>query len=309
MAFFRVSGHTRGMRLIAAPGQGSQKPGFLTPWLERPGVRDTLERWSEIAQVDLVSHGTESDQDTIRDTQIAQPLIVAAGLITGRALVERLGGETVAFAGHSVGEFTAAALAGVFSDDDAMALVGVRGRAMAEASAIEPTGMAAVLGADYDTLAPLLEQSGLAPANVNGAGQIVAAGPKQALADLAANPPEGCRVIPLEVAGAFHTHYMASAVDVLRAAAEKTSVADPQALLFTNRDGSVVTSGDQMVELLIGQVASPVRWDLCMEAFANHQVTELIELAPAGALVGLAKRALKEVVTAKLDLPEHLESF
>lgn len=303
------SRHTGRMRVIVAPGQGSQKPGFLSPWCELPGVRDTLGHWSEIAKVDLVTHGTVSDQDTIRDTQVAQPLIVAAGLLTGRALIDKLGDDTVSFAGHSVGEFTASALAGVFSDDDAMRLVGVRGRAMAEASAKEPTGMAAVLGADYDTLAPVLEQRGLVPANVNGAGQIVAAGAQSALAELAGNPPEGCRVIPLEVAGAFHTHYMASAVEVLREAAGTVSVSDPQATLYTNRDGSRVSSGSQMVELLIGQVASPVRWDLCMESFARDGVTELIELAPAGALVGLAKRALKDVTASKLDLPEQLESF
>ena len=301
--------HTGGMRVIVAPGQGSQKPGFLTPWLELPGVKDTVEAWSDIAEVDLVTHGTVSDQDTIRDTRVAQPLIVAAGILTGRALQDKLSGETLAYAGHSVGEFAASALAGVFSDAEAMRLVGVRGRAMAEASAKEPTGMAAVLGADYDQIAPELERRGLVPANVNGAGQVVAAGLKTSLAELAANPPEGTRVIPLEVAGAFHTHFMASAVEALREAASAVSVSDPHSVLYTNRDGSTVSSGAQMVDLLVGQVSSPVRWDLCMESFARDGVTELIELAPAGALVGLAKRALKDVATVKLDLPEQLESF
>ena len=297
------------MRIIVAPGQGSQKPGFLTPWLALDGVEDTLRRWSEITGIDLVLHGTESDADTIRDTKVAQPLIVAAGLIAGRALQARLGDEEIAYAGHSVGEFTATALAGVLSDDDAMALVATRGRAMAEAAAKVETGMAAVLGLEYDQLAPQLEAKGLVPANVNGGGQIVAAGEKSVLAELKDNPPEGARVIPLDVAGAFHTHFMSSAVEAVKEAASQVSVSDPSAALYTNRDGSKVSSGSRMVEFLIGQVANPVRWDLCMESFATDGVSELIELAPAGALVGLAKRALKDVATTKLDLPEQLDSF
>jgi len=301
--------HTGVMRVIVAPGQGSQKPGFLTPWLQRPGAHDTLSHWSEITGLDLIAHGTTSDADTIRDTKIAQPLIVAAGILTGRALQENLAGEPLRYAGHSVGEFAASALAGVFSDDDAMRLVAARGRAMAEAAAQVATGMSAVLGLDYDVLAPQLESRGLVPANVNGGGQIVAAGELSALAELKDNPPEGARVIPLDVAGAFHTHFMSSAVDALRDVAQTVAANDPVAPLYTNRDGSLVESGVQMVDLLIGQVASPVRWDLCMESFARDGVTSLVELAPAGALVGLAKRALKEVTVAKLDLPEQLDEL
>ena len=297
------------MRVIVAPGQGSQKPGFLTPWLDRPGARDTLSHWSDLTEVDLISHGTVSDADTIRDTKVAQPLIVAAGILTGRALQDKLGEEPLRYAGHSVGEFAASALAGVFSDDDAMRLVAARGRSMAEAAAKVATGMSAVLGLEYDVLAPQLEARGLVPANVNGGGQIVAAGELSALAELKENPPEGARVIPLDVAGAFHTHFMSSAVDALREVAESVTTYDPVAPLYTNRDGSVVESGSQMVELLIGQVASPVRWDLCMESFARDGVTSLVELAPAGALVGLAKRALKEVAASKLDLPEQLDEL
>ena len=297
------------MRVIVAPGQGSQKPGFLAPWLDRPGARDTLSRWSDLTEVDLISHGTVSDADTVRDTKVAQPLIVAAGILTGRALQEKLGDEPLRYAGHSVGEFAASALAGVFSDDDAMRLVAARGRAMAEAAAKVATGMSAVLGLEYDVLAPQLEARGLVPANVNGGGQIVAAGELSALAELKDNPPEGARVIPLDVAGAFHTHFMSSAVDALREVAESIIAHDPVAPLYTNRDGSLVESGSQMVELLIGQVASPVRWDLCMESFARDRVTSLVELAPAGALVGLAKRALKEVAASKLDLPEQLDEL
>jgi len=298
------------MIVIAAPGQGSQKPGFLSPWLDLPGTRQQLAAWSEAIGVDLISHGTESDQDTIRDTQIAQPLIVAAGLLTGRLVQQALGNDiAVAYAGHSVGEFTAAALSGALSDEDALALVAVRGRAMAHAAAQEDTGMSAVIGGEYDEVAAELTTLGLVPANVNGGGQVVAAGPKSALAELAANPPAGTRVIPLDVAGAFHTHFMESAVETLRDAASGVTFHTPHSPLYTNRDGSIASDGDTIRELLIGQVSSPVRWDLCMEAMASHGVTRLIELAPAGALVGLAKRALKEVETVKIELPLHIESL
>jgi [acyl-carrier-protein] S-malonyltransferase len=298
------------MIVIAAPGQGSQKPGFLTPWLDLPGAQDTLAAWSNAIDVDLITHGTVSDQDTIRDTQIAQPLIVAAGLLTGRLVQQALGDSVaVSYAGHSVGEFTAAALSGALGDEDALSLVAVRGRAMAHAAAQEDTGMSAVIGGDYDEVAAELTSRGLVPANVNGGGQVVAAGPKPALAQLADNPPAGTRVIPLDVAGAFHTHFMESAVDALREAASGVTFHTPHSPLYTNRDGSLVSDGDTISGLLIGQVSSPVRWDLCMEGMAQAGVTKLIELAPAGALVGLAKRALKGVETVKIDLPEHIESL
>ena len=301
--------HTGHMRVIVAPGQGSQKPGFLSPWLADPSAAERLRRWSEAINVDLIAHGTTSDAETIRDTKIAQPLIVAAGLLAGRELQSRLAGEVVHYAGHSVGEFTAAALAGVLSDEDALAMVATRGAAMAEAAALRPTGMSAVVGADLDTLRGPFEAAGVTPANVNSSTQVVAAGPIEALKALQANPPEGTRVIALEVAGAFHTHYMAPAQQSLREAAQAISASDPQSVLYTNQDGRVITSGHEFLELLVSQMTSPVRWDLCMEAFAAAGVTELVELAPAGALVGLAKRALPGVTTRRIDLPEHLDEL
>ena len=297
------------MRIIAAPGQGSQKPGFLEPWLADQSAKDSLAHWSDLTDLDLVAHGTTSDADTIRDTRIAQPLIVAAGLLTGRRVVAALGDSTIHFAGHSVGEITAAALAGVFSEDDAMRFVAARGRAMAEAAAITPTGMSAVVGAGYDQIAPVLEGMNLRPANVNSDSQVVAAGALSDLEALQNNPPEGTRVIPLDVAGAFHTDFMASAQDRLREVASTLSPNDPTRPLHTNKDGSVVQSGEEFLDLLVGQVVSPVRWDLCMTSFAARGATEFIELAPAGALVGLAKRALTGVECRKIDLPEHIDEL
>jgi len=294
------------MFVIAAPGQGSQKPGFLTPWLDSPSYRADLERWSEIIGSDLITHGTTSDHETITDTAIAQPLIVASGIIVGRALLEALPtGTSLAFAGHSVGEFTAAALAGVLSDDDAISLVALRGRAMAEASAALPTGMSAVIGGDPEVLRDAVDTAGLFAANFNGGGQVVIAGELTHLAQFQENPPEGMRVIPLTVAGAFHTRYMRSAVAALAEAASSVTTHEAHHPLYTNRDGSRVEASTAL-DYLVDQVARPVRWDLCMESFAKDGIHGMMELAPAGALVGLAKRALKGVPTVALNSPDDL---
>lgn len=294
------------MRIAVFPGQGSQSPGFLTPWLESDGAADRLAQYSEWSGVDLVAAGTEWDADQIRDTQVAQPLIVAASLLSWNALPdrERIGGV----AGHSVGEFAAAAAAGVLSEESALTLVGIRGRAMAEAAAAADTGMSAVIGGDEASVLARLAELGLSPANYNGGGQLVVAGSLEALQALAAEPVSGTRVIPLQVAGAFHTHFMAPAVETLRAAAAEVAASDPSVTLWTNRDGSAVTSGATFVELLVDQVASPVRWDLCMASFAEAGVSGIVELSPAGTLVGLAKRALRGVPAVAVKTPDDLEA-
>jgi len=302
--------------VIVCPGQGSQTPGFLSPWLELPGMRDRLGALSDAAEVDLVTHGTTSDEDTIKDTAVAQPLLVGAGLIALRALtgstadggyVEPPAGVG-ALAGHSVGEITAAAAAGVLPEQDAMRFVGQRGRAMAKASAAAPTGMSAVLGGDPDEVLATIERHGLTPANVNGAGQVVAAGSLDALAAFAADPPTRSRVIPLKVAGAFHTHYMQAAVGELQADWTDHDVSDPGVTLVSNRDGAVVADGREVLDRLVAQVSNPVRWDLCMERFADLGVTAILELPPAGTLVGLAKRALKGVELLALRTPDDLDT-
>ncbi len=291
------------MIVVVAPGQGSQTPGFLAPWLELEGAREQLGAYGEAAGVDLIAAGTEWDADAIRDTKVAQPLIVAAGLLT----LARLGTEGVGgIAGHSVGELTAAAGAGILTDDDAIRLVAERGRAMAEAAAIEPTGMAAVIGGDETDVVATLEYRGLVPANMNGGGKIVAAGSLDAIGLLAETPPAGTRVIPLQVAGAFHTRYMAPAVERLRTAAAALTPSDPALPIWTNRDGSRVASGAAFLDLIVGQVANPVRWDLVMASISDAGVTGVIELAPAGALAGLVKRGIKGVPTIAIKTPEDL---
>lgn len=295
------------MIVLVAPGQGSQTPGFLQPWLSEPRFAEQLGAISDAVGIDLVAHGTVSDADTIRDTSVAQPLIVAAGLLTLSALFdggrrEKVGGV----AGHSVGEVTAAAAAGILSQTDAVALVRERGRSMADAAALEATGMSAVLGGDEAALLQRLAELGLSPANFNGGGQLVVAGPLDALAALAADPVPGTRVIPLQVAGAFHTRFMAPAVAHLEHFAAGLAKHDPTLPIWTNRDGSRIESGERFVQLLVGQVSSPVRWDLTMASLAEAGVTGIIELAPAGALVGLAKRGLKGVPTVAVKTPDDL---
>lgn len=295
------------MIVVVAPGQGSQTPGFLEPWLVESRFRDQLETISDAVGIDLVAHGTVSDAETIRDTAVAQPLIVAAGLLTLSALFadgrrEKVGGV----AGHSVGEVTAAAAAGILSDTDAVAFVRERGQAMAQAAAITPTGMSAVIGGDEEALLARLAELDLSPANFNGGGQIVVAGSLEGLAALQETPVPGTRVIPLQVAGAFHTRYMEPAVAHLREFAATLAVSDPTLPIWTNRGGVLVQSGAEFLNLLVGQVSSPVRWDLTMQSFADAGVTGIIELAPAGALVGLAKRGLKGVPTVAVKTPDDL---
>jgi [acyl-carrier-protein] S-malonyltransferase len=297
------------MLVIAAPGQGAQTPGFLTPWLDLPGFADRVAGWSDLAGCDLIRYGTTAGAEEITDTAIAQPLLVAAAIAGAAALfgdLDHARKEVAIAAGHSVGELAAGAIAGVLSAEDAMRLVGVRGRAMAKAAAAEETGMTAVLGGDQDEVLAALARHGLTPANVNGAGQIVAAGTMAQLGALAAAPPAGARLRPLSVAGAFHTAHMAPAVDALRDAAASVTVRDPGIMLLSNADGAVVTSGRDWLERIVTQVSAPVRWDECMRTMSRLGASALVELPPGGTLTGLARRALPGLDRAALKTPGDL---
>jgi [acyl-carrier-protein] S-malonyltransferase len=289
--------------IFTAPGQGAQTPGFLSPWLELPGLAEQIGAWSELAGRDLIRLGTTGTAEEITDTSVAQPLLVAAAMAAAGLL-----GEPDAAAGHSVGELAAGAIAGVLSTGDAIRLTRVRGEAMAAACGYEATGMTAVLGGDEATVLAAIADAGLTPANVNGSGQIVAGGTLSQLEAFAANPPAGARLRPLRVAGAFHTVHMASAVEALARAAAGTVVKDPAITLLSNADGAVVTSGSNWVERVVAQVAAPVRWDLCMETMSDVGVTALIELPPAGTLTGMAKRALPGVELLALKTPDQLDA-
>ena len=298
------------MLAIVAPGQGAQTPGFLGPWLEVPTFADRLDWFSAVSSLDLRHYGTEADAETIRDTAIAQPLLVAAGLLAALELFPHPadGYPLVGVvAGHSVGEVTAAAGVGVLSAEQAMVFVGERGRAMAEASAATPTSMTAVIGGDPDDVLLALAAHGLTAANHNGKGQIVAAGTRDQLAALKADPPARARLIELSVAGAFHTVHMEPAVARLAALARAISTHDPRTRLLSNADGQVVHDGREVLRRLVGQLAAPVRWDLCMIAMSDLGVTGLLEMPPAGTLTGIAKRNLKGVEVFALNAPDQLE--
>lgn len=291
------------MLAIVAPGQGAQTPGFLSPWLESEEFATTLAALGEAAELDLAHHGTEADAETIRDTAVAQPLLVASSI----AVAEALSARADVVAGHSVGEIAAAAMADVLQSVDAMRLVGVRGRAMAEASAQRPTSMTAVVGGDPDEVLAAIEAAGLTAANHNGKGQIVAAGTVEQLETLSEHAPRRTRLVPLSVAGAFHTVHMQPAVEALQQAADEMAPADPTISLLSNRDGAVVETGIDALERIVNQVANPVRWDLCMAQLVDLGVTGLLELTPAGTLTGIAKRNMPGVETFSLNTPDQLD--
>ena len=296
--------------VIVAPGQGSQTPGFLTPWVELPTFSDRLVWLSAVSGTDLVHYGTEADQETIRDTAVAQPLLVAAGMLAALELFPHPAdafGQVGAVAGHSVGELSAAAGARAISAEQAMVLVRERGNAMAAAAAATPTSMTAVVGGDRDEVLAKLAEHGLTAANDNGPGQIVAAGTVEQLAALADDAPAKARLMPLSVAGAFHTEHMAPAVQVLGQLARAVSSHDPRIPLISNRDGKVIHDGHEVVRRIVTQVSNPVRWDLCMDTMLDLGVTGLLEMPPAGTLTGIAKRAMKGVETFALKTPDQLD--
>jgi [acyl-carrier-protein] S-malonyltransferase len=289
------------MLALIAPGQGSQTSGMLLPWIADASKAELLRHWSEAIDLDLLHLGTIANADEIRDTANAQPLIVAAGLLSAGAL--NLEGKFSFIAGHSVGEITAAALSGVISEIDALRLVRVRGLEMAKAAAASPSGMSAVLGGDREAVLAAITQAGLVAANDNGGGQIVAAGDLTALAALA---PEGSRVRALQVAGAFHTHFMAPAVAAFGEFAATITTSDPVVGVLSNRDGAVLNSGREIIERIVSQVANPVRWDLCMATLQSSGVTKALEVAPAGTLVGLLKRAVESIEGYAFKSPDDL---
>ena len=293
------------MRVVVAPGQGSQTEGFLKLWMEEvKGFRELLVTYSEIVSLDLCELGTIASEDQIKDTAIAQPLIVAASLASYRTLLEDLTVDAVA--GHSVGEFAAAAIAGVLTDQEALKLVSVRARAMARAAAEFETSMAAVIGGDEAEIFATLETLGLYPANFNGGGQLVVAGERKAIAELVESPPQRSRVIELKVAGAFHTKFMESAKAELKVAADELEPKNPKLTLFSNQAGQMVEKGSEFLALLVSQVSNPVRWDKVMANFEGKGA-EVIELAPAGALSGLFKRAVQDCRTVPLKTPSDFE--
>ena len=295
------------MRILMCPGQGSQSEGFLTEWFANvPGFQEKIIELGKAAGKDLVRLGTVASEDEIKATENAQPLIVAASIAAARTAINLDDFDGVV--GHSVGEFAAAAISGVLSDEDAMKLVSVRANAMAEAAKLEVTSMAAVLGGEQDQVLAALEELGLSAANYNGSGQIVAAGSKAAITHLVATPPEKSRVIELKVAGAFHTHFMQPAVTKLSEVAATVSASMPQMKLWSNVDGALVTDGEQFLASLVSQVSNPVRWDLCMVSIDKLSAT-VVELPPAGALAGLAKRGMPNSTAVALKNPTDLEKI
>jgi [acyl-carrier-protein] S-malonyltransferase len=294
---------------VTCPGQGAQTPGFLKPWLELESFKSEIEKYSTILDMDLVHFGTEADADQIKDTRIAQPLIVAASMASHAALIDALKDSSFiqGVAGHSVGEIAAANIAGVFDTEAALKFVKARGEQMAIAASLEASSMAAVVGGEQDVVLQHLSNLGLFAANYNGKGQIVAAGSSSKIQELIGSPPAGTRVVGLAVAGAFHTSFMESAKVALASLAVSISCQDPKLLIWSNSGGVSVSNGDKFLDLLIKQVANPVRWDLTMDSMVSDGVSAVIELLPGGTLTGIAKRAMPGVATLAMKSPEDLE--
>ena len=297
------------MIALTCPGQGAQAPGFFKPWLEIESFKSEIEKYSTILDMDLVHFGTEADADQIKDTRIAQPLIVAASMASHAALIDALKDSSFirGVAGHSVGEIAAANIAGVFDTEAALKFVKARGEQMAIAASLEDSSMAAVVGGEQDVVLQHLSNLGLFAANYNGKGQIVAAGSSSKIQELIGSPPAGTRVVGLAVAGAFHTSFMESAKVALASLAVSISCQDPKLLIWSNSGGVSVSNGDKFLDLLIKQVANPVRWDLTMDSMVSDGVSAVIELLPGGTLTGIAKRAMPGVATLALKSPEDLE--
>jgi [acyl-carrier-protein] S-malonyltransferase len=284
---------------------------MLAAWLELPGAAERLGAWSQISGLDLVRLGSTATAEEITDTAVTQPLVVAATLLAHEELTRRglLAGKDTVVAGHSVGEIAAYAIAGVISADDAVKLAATRGSEMAKACALEPTGMSAVLGGEEADVLARLDALDLVPANRNAAGQIVAAGALSALDKLAEDPPEKARVRQLATAGAFHTHFMASATDGYASAVEGVRTCEPTAKLLSNADGQPVASAADAMTKLVAQMTRPVRWDLCTETMRQDSVTAIVEFPPAGTLAGIAKRELRGVPTSAVKSPADLDGL
>ncbi|MEU8381815.1 ACP S-malonyltransferase [Streptosporangium sp. NPDC048865] len=298
------------MLAIVAPGQGAQVPGFLSPWLEEREFADHVRWMSAVCGIDLEHYGTEADAVAIRDTAIAQPLIVACGLLAAHALFptpDRRPPGVDVVAGHSLGEFTVAAGVGMISAEQAMVLVRERGRAMAETAAGSESGMVAVLGGDAGEVRATIERHGLVIVNHNGPGQVVAAGLRRDIDRLAAEPPEKTRIRRLEIAGAFHTEEVEHVAELLLGHARAIAPLDPYPLVLSNRDGHAVRDGREALDRILRQVDSPVRWDLCMETMTRLGVTGLLELPPARPLTRIARRAMPGVELFALNTPGQLE--
>jgi [acyl-carrier-protein] S-malonyltransferase len=278
---------------------------MLNSWIQDPTLKKLIATWSETIDLDLLHLGTTADADEIKDTANAQPLIVATSLLGAHALGIKKFAVT---SGHSVGELAAAALSGAISEIDALRIVRTRGIEMAKAAATSPSGMSAILGGDRTEVLAAIASLNLVAANDNGAGQIVAAGDLQALASLNENPPAGARVRALAVAGAFHTAFMQPAVQPLNDLASSITTHPLSIQVISNKDGQAVTDGFEVLSRIVNQIANPVRWDLCMETMKTMGVTGVIELPPAGTLVGLLKRATSEIETFALKGAEDLEA-
>ena len=298
------------MLAVVAPGQGSQSVGMLSPWVTDSKDKELVDSWSSLISVDLLKLGQSGNSEEIKSTDNAQLLIFITSILSSLNLdLKNAKDQSIIFAGHSVGEFAAYSIAGTFEVDQALKIVARRGQSMlAATNAFSKTGMSAVLGGNNDEVISYLREFNLIPANINSNGQIIAAGTLENLDRLANTPPAGTRVRPLEVSAAFHTKYMEPAISRFKEIFRDLNTNSPSQIILSNKNGEELNKSTDIIENLINQVISPVRWDLCQAKMVELGVTGMLELAPGGTLCGIAKKEIPSVETFAIKSPEDIQS-
>jgi [acyl-carrier-protein] S-malonyltransferase len=294
---------------VVAPGQGSQSVGMLSPWVTDSKAKELVESWSSLISVDLLKLGQSGNAEEIKSTDNAQLLIFITSILSSLHLdFQNAKDGSIIFAGHSVGEFAAYSIAGAFESDQALKIVARRGQSMlAATNAFSKTGMSAVLGGNKDEVISYLREFDLIPANINSNGQIIAAGTLENLDRLANTPLTGTRVRPLEVSAAFHTKYMEPAISQFKEIFNEIKINNSSQIILSNKNGEVLSNPVEIIENLINQVISPVRWDLCQAKMVDLGVTGMLELAPGGTLCGIAKKEIPSVETFAIKSPEDIQ--
>jgi [acyl-carrier-protein] S-malonyltransferase len=299
------------------PGQGSQKVGMGSDLLEaRPDLFDRyLAAADEASRLPVRQYALEGPIESLTRTDVAQPALFSLSLALAEAAGE-LGIRPDFVAGHSLGEYTAAVASGAVSHEDGIRLVALRGKLMNDAQTETPGTMAAVIGLDADRLTELCAQASeaglVAPANLNTPAQIVVSGEVAGVERLMelANEAGAEKVVPLQVGAAFHSGLMKPTQAKMAEAMREVAWSDPTVPMASNASGGLVTTGNEVREALVAQIASPVRWVDCAHTLSDAGADRYLELGPGRVLGGLTRQTLgMETDATSADSPAKLESF
>ena len=306
-----------GMLATLFPGQGSQKVGMGADLKE--SNPEIFERYfgqaDEATSMPIARYALEGPEETLTRTDVAQPALFTLSLAVADVASAR-GIQPALVAGHSLGEYTAAVASGAVSFADGLGLVALRGKLMNAAQTERPGTMAAVIGLSRERLEELCEEASVAgvvaPANVNTPAQIVVSGEVGAVERLMelAQAAGAAKVVRLQVGAAFHSELMKPTQSRMAEAMESVSFSDPRVPMASNASGGLVTTGDDVRQALVGQIASPVQWVSCVQALVDAGADTFLELGPGRVLGGLVRQIVgKDVDVASADSPERLEAF